>query len=289
MQGIKGDLKRRYIDMGLAHLRNHPMNTLYKLPPGIDYLIQKDSVYYHLQDEVKDEVLYSRQINNQDSDIDNFINEHAAKLVECVLVSPEAWMMVTQLEAYVSNKPQTDDCAFKRRAESFSIVPTAHIIDKNRFKATWKDVVIRWGNLEFLVLAGFCGKRHSNMEKAFLGHSVSSEVTSLFIGDNSNNNNKIFDVIVPVERVPYFQSTRYLRDYTKNAASKQWSYITKRFVRNNFEASHCLSIDAHQSRANKIYKDRASLGSLVIGIVARKVYTKVHPDLNRHFSKIEIF
>ena len=32
--------------------------------------------------------------------------------------------------------------------------PAAHIIDKNRYKASWKEMVIRWGTLEFLVLPG---------------------------------------------------------------------------------------------------------------------------------------
>ncbi|KAI9264336.1 hypothetical protein BDA99DRAFT_537048 [Phascolomyces articulosus] len=239
MQGIKGDLKRRYIDMD--KLRDHPMNTLYKLPPGLYYFIQKDSVYYQLQDEVKDRVLYSRQINNQDSDIESFFDEHAAKLVECVLVSPQAWMMVRQVEAYVSNNPQADDYALNNEQNVFNCTHGSY----------YRQELFQ-----------------RNMEGG--GHSVQGFgvlVTSLLVGDDSNNiNNKTFDVIVPVDQVLYFQSTRYLRDYTKNAAPKQRSYISKRFLRNNFETSHCLSIDTHPSRANKIYKDRASLESLVIGM-----------------------
>ncbi|KAI9251369.1 hypothetical protein BDA99DRAFT_417849, partial [Phascolomyces articulosus] len=162
-------------------------------------------------------------------------------LVESVLVSANAWVLITQVEVYISNHLHLDDCAFQRTGPC-SATPTVHFIDKNHYKATWKELVIRWGNFEFLVLGGYCGERYSNKRKAFLGHSIPTSLFD-FISSNDSNDNNIFDIVVPVTPVHFYQSTRYLRDFTKTSARRQWAFGSRRFIKNGFEATHALEID----------------------------------------------
>ncbi|KAI9251463.1 hypothetical protein BDA99DRAFT_541451 [Phascolomyces articulosus] len=128
----------KYELLGMSKLRSHAMNKLYQLPLSLNYFIEKGSVYYKLNKEIEDDLLYARQPHIE-HDINEFVNEHATKLVECVLVSSKPWILVTQFEAYVSNQPHIDDCAFSQPGLS-SATPTAHIIDKNRFQTTWKEI-----------------------------------------------------------------------------------------------------------------------------------------------------
>ena len=89
------------------------MNSLYSLLSGVDHLVEKRNVYYKLNDEVQDDVLYAHQ-SLHESDVDDFVRTHAAKLIGCILISKSCWVVPAQIEAYISNNPTIDDCTFKR-------------------------------------------------------------------------------------------------------------------------------------------------------------------------------
>jgi hypothetical protein len=72
----------------------------------------KDIVYCRLEEEINDDLMHSKKINQQEGSLDNFVLNHASKLVESVLVSANAWVLVTQVEAYISNNMHLDNCAF---------------------------------------------------------------------------------------------------------------------------------------------------------------------------------
>ena len=76
-----------------------------------------------------------------------------------------------------------------------------------------------------------------------------------------------------------------LRGFTKTSARKQWAFGSQRYIKNGFEATHALELDAHSSRSNMGHKDRGSLASLLLNIIVSTVYT-LH-DRQKCFELLE--
>ncbi|KAJ8658689.1 hypothetical protein O0I10_005729 [Lichtheimia ornata] len=115
--------------------------------------------------------------------------------------------------------------------------PEAVVIEKTQYRDRWNELVIRWGPVEYLVMAAYCVRR-----------SPASVVTS----------------------------QRYLRNYCKHDSARLWSYNSQSFSDAGFYPTHPLAIDHHTARARSKYKDKASLASLVLNLVISRHLTSHH-------------
>lgn len=57
--------------------------------------------------------------------------------------------------------------------------PEAVVIEKTQYRDRWNELVIRWGPVEYLVMAAYCGQRSSNEKQAFLGPVVPKSMASI--------------------------------------------------------------------------------------------------------------
>ncbi|KAI9495815.1 hypothetical protein BDB00DRAFT_870037 [Zychaea mexicana] len=109
---------------------------------------------------------------------------------------------------------------------------------------SWKELVIRWKNIEYLALGGYVGLLPGTRRRAFLGSALNDDVVDII-------EEREFEILVPSSPVSYVQSPRYLRSYAKSAAFEPWSYTSKRYIRNGFEACHGLVLDNYPKRTKK--------------------------------------
>lgn len=116
--------------------------------------------------------------------------------VECVLPRKKSWMFVTYIDAFIQEDKEVDDCALLKTRKYDELLTTASM-EKNVFRDSWKEVVIQWGEPQFLAQASFClsytvaeilvwnscykacqaGERGSSSRKAFLGLALPSAIT----------------------------------------------------------------------------------------------------------------
>lgn len=234
------------------------------MPKALDKCIESNAYYYRLRKKIDDEPILA--ITGSDAEhIDEFMRDKSESLVECVLLGETSWIFVTHIDTYVQNDKYVDDCALPKTSK-YDEQPTAVLVEKNEFRNSWREIVVRWGNLEFLVQAGFCGERGSNNRKAFLGSALSSTVSRILLDTE-------YDVIIRLVPPEVISSVRFLRNYCKSAASKTWSFESKRFATQGFRACHPLAVDRSQARKNLRYKDKASLASYILQLVIEKTYT----------------
>ncbi|KAL1928322.1 hypothetical protein VTP01DRAFT_2678 [Rhizomucor pusillus] len=186
-------------------------------------------------------------------------------LVEYVLLGETSWIFVTHIDTYIQNDKELDDCALPKTSK-YDEQPTAVLVEKNEFRNSWREIVVQWGNLEFLVQAGFCRERGNNNRKAFLGSALSSVVSRILLDTE-------YDVIIRLLPPEVISSVRFLRNYCKSAASKTWSFESKRFAAQGFRACHPLAVDRSQARKTLRYKDKANLASYILQLVIEKTYT----------------
>lgn len=151
-------------------------------------------------------------------------------------------------------------------ARKYEGLPKAHLIDKNEFGTAWKEVIIRWGSLEILVIGGYSGEISSSTRKAFLGSALPKSIADLFTETE-------FSIFVPLQHLESIASVWHLRDYSKRASGKLWSYESKGFSVEKFRVCHPLAIDQHSTWWNKKEPDAASVASFVLSLAAKKTYS----------------
>ncbi|KAI8141672.1 hypothetical protein BJV82DRAFT_580318 [Fennellomyces sp. T-0311] len=233
------DLKSLYVDRGLAQLRNHPLTTLTTLPKALDKLIVKGTTYHRLMKPVDDAETLAVRLSLTTIH-DQVVHDHAEQLIECVLLSDHAWAFVTCVDAFVMNDLDIDDCAMQGTDEHAERAQ-ALIIDKNLYGTKWKELVVKWGRMEFLVQAAFYGERANTKVYSFLGSSIPRAAVQTF-------DSQQFKVLVPLEPVETVASIRFLRTYTKKAAHYLWSFNSKRFAHQRYAPTHPLTLDRHNTR-----------------------------------------
>ncbi|KAG2227119.1 hypothetical protein INT45_003849 [Circinella minor] len=262
------NVMERYIEFGFLELKSHTTVKSCLLPKSSIPLVAQNSQYHSLTTPIDDNIHFTRRggIDVDGDNIDLNMDRHARQLAECILKGKTSWILISQIDAFYQNNTVIDDCARKRNHDYYES-PRGFIIDKTMHDKSWREIVVRWGNFEFLTMRGYVGLCHGDKRRAFLDSALNKEVIDLI------NNDTKFKVLVPSAPVPNVQSYRYLRSYAKIAACKPWSYISKRFVRNNFEACHGLAIDHHPTRMNKKLWDRASIASIILRIAAKKIYS----------------
>ena len=253
------------IKIGQAQLKSHVINDTFKLPASVLSLVENDILYHKLDRSINDDILFTRQASVEHT-INQNIQDHSVYFIECILKSKASWAFLTQVDLFVQDNKSIDDCARERRHEYYE-KPKAFIIDKTYHDKSWKELVVRWGNYEYLALGGYVGLLHGTRRRAFLGSALNNDVVNVI------GNDREFEILIPSSPVPYVQSPRYLRSYAKSAASKPWSYSSKRYIQNGFEACHGLALDHHPKRMNKQVKDRGSIVSLLLNVAMEKVYT----------------
>lgn len=241
------------------------MSTYCQLPKSLDKLVEKGTAYYRLCERIDDDSLFS-MFGSEESRINETVKSNAGRLVECVLLGERSWALIIHFDVFVQNNADIDDCALPKKS-AYVERASGYVIDKNEYGAMWKEIVVRWGNMEFLALGGFCGERGSSARRPFLGSALPASVAAMLRCAK-------YEVLVPYEPVKAVSSVRFLRNYTKKVAGKPWSFGSKRFSREGFQPCHPLAVDRHTLRMNARSKDKASLASLVLDIVIARKYTQ---------------
>lgn len=129
------------------------------LPRALDKLKGSDIKYTSVtQGPVADEILSSAF--NAKEMLDGRVAAISSKYVEAILLSPRIWVYITHFDSFLQYGRGFDDCAISRKLTltQEGSNPKADIIDKNEYAATWKEIVIRIGQLELLALGGFMGE-----------------------------------------------------------------------------------------------------------------------------------
>ena len=253
--------------VGIATLRSHKLNTLAILPKALDGFVDKCG-YHHLQIMKENDMLLAIQ-DDTDDDLDESIIEQASKLMEAIVLGGTFWFTLTHFDVFFQNHPGYDDCARPQRHE-YSLKPQVSIITKEEFGNIHYQVVIRWANIELLGLAGYYGSTASTARYAFLGSSLPKRFVSMCIDDMKNASiyarNKQSDIIKHV---------RFLRDYTKDHASRLWSLESYRTATvGKFRACHPLMYGDHWTMQQIKYKSPGHLASLIFRVLCKKQYTQ---------------
>lgn len=240
------------------------MNTLVKLPESLDKVVEKDSPYDTLKSKIEGNTLLSNLADPQ-AQYDAVVQEHAARPVECVLLGDYSWAFITHFDVFVRDGRGIDDCAQQKLSRYYE-EPEGFLLNRGGdTKGSYAQLVVRWGYLEFLVIAGYCGEIASTSRKAFCGSALPEPIVQILQLD------KQFSVNVPVKPVRNAQGIRFLRDYTRLSACNLWSFESHRFVSNGvFRACHPLSISSFET--NAVNKSVASVASHILAIAASKVY-----------------
>ncbi|KAG0163942.1 hypothetical protein DFQ28_010838 [Apophysomyces sp. BC1034] len=146
--------------------------------------------------------------------------------------------------------------------------PAAHIVDKKEYSATWKEIIIRVGHVELLVIGGFIGELGSKKRCPFLGPALGTEVSRMF------GQSEEFEILVPFEPVTHVRSVRHLRSYTRVHANRLWSFESARYAQSDFRLCHPLAYDFHPTRRSAREPSAASLTSIALSIIADRKYNR---------------
>ncbi|KAG2217101.1 hypothetical protein INT45_000906 [Circinella minor] len=178
----------QYIKTGQAQLKSQVVNDTFKLPTFAPSLVEKDNLYHKLDQTVDDDILFTRQASVEHA-INQNIQNHSVYFIECILISKTSWAFITQADLFVQNKKSIDDCARERRHEYYE-KPRAFMIDKSHHEKSWKELVVRWGNYEYLTLGGYAGLMYGTRRRAFLGSALNNDVVDII------GNDREFEVLV---------------------------------------------------------------------------------------------
>ncbi|KAG2225291.1 hypothetical protein INT45_001515 [Circinella minor] len=262
--------KAEDINQGVARVRNHEINTLVRLPRALDAYIEKGMRYRQLKRVKEDDILLATSHNNDDR-VDEVVLAQAAQLMEAVVVGKMSWFVLTQFDIFFQGNPGYDDCA-RKQEHAYTMKPYPRVISKEEFGNTHYQLVIRWGNIEVLALGGYYGKMATKEKYGFLGSSVPKKLVSWLSEDLEDAS-----IFIPLNQQDYIQNIRFLRDYTKEHASRMWSLESRRTaVVGRFRACHPLSFGNHWTMQNIKYKTVGHLASLVFKVLCKKQYTRQH-------------
>jgi hypothetical protein len=209
--------------------------------------------------------------------LDSRVAAISSKYVEAILLSKRIWVYITHFDSFVQCGRGFDDCAIPRKLTQEGGQPMAHIIDKNEYAATWKEIVIRVGQLELLVIGGFMGEIGSKKRSPFLGPSLNADMIKL-IGENEE-----FRILTPSTPVSIVRSNRCLRSYHRMDSSRLWSFESARYARTEFRLCHPLAYDLHPSRKAAMHPTAASLASASLCIMTERRYSR-----SRRFEILEL-
>lgn len=255
------------ISLGLARIRNHPLNTLIKLPHSLDSVVEKGTAYRKLREVTEDLTLLSVNTTNDD-DIDEAVVEQAKHFVEAVLLGDKHWIFVTHFDIFVGNNRGIDDCA-RVMTHKYSLEPKVCFLDKDEYGNEHHQLVIQWANVELLALAGYWGSKFSTSRTGFLGSAIPVRMKDALKEDTE------YATCVPVIPVKHGRSTRLLRDYTKIHASKLWSFESWRFtISSTFRVCHPLAYEAHFTQLRTKETTAGHLCSLLLRVLASRIYTR---------------
>ncbi|KAG1128123.1 hypothetical protein G6F42_006257 [Rhizopus arrhizus] len=156
--------------------------------------------------------------------------EVGAMFVESIIVVGTLWILVSQVDVFLSNSA-LDDCAYDTNIADLSQI-TFDIVKKQESSVRWKEVIIQYGPFQLLVMGGIWGDFNDKRSgKAFLGCSVPFSMPK--------NQHDGFVCYLPSSRpASYHQTYRYLRDYSKLDSRLQFAFISQRFKAAGLSAVH---------------------------------------------------
>lgn len=192
---------------------------------------------------VKKDGCFLQPVTIADADlVEKYVEEMGSQLVESVIVGDKFWYFITQVDVYLKDNPFFDDCSQARRIQRCSR-PQPILMQKNHKDKYWTELSIWWGDIEAHVIGAFWGRRRSTEKWASLGPSMAFPASQKFEGDN---NLKLYLATNVVSNTRTF---RLLRDYTKAAAMKRWSFASTFYYSKGFFPAHPLMYANHPSRA----------------------------------------
>lgn len=134
----------------------------------------------------------------------------------CVLLGAKSWIYIIQFDVFVQNVTRIRDCS-RPPKDAYQEVPVAKIKNRGEFSESWMEIVLNWGYLEILITAGYFGENGSKMPAPLLGSSLLDKIGQMLRDDE-------YSITVLLHRMDPVSSTRFLHDYTKNPATKRWSF-----------------------------------------------------------------
>lgn len=148
--------------------------------------------------------------------------------IESIITNGNNFVLVTQLDIFLSNQAALDDCAYlvqDRYLTSFYI----DLKQKTRFKTSWNELIIQNGRFQILVTGGLFGTYGTSTCQPFL----SSSFPFTFSDD-------IFTCYININDIRLKSQQRYLIDYKKMSANLLAGFISQRFSILGLEAAHPL-------------------------------------------------
>lgn len=137
--------------------------------------------------------------------------------IESIITNGNTFVLVTQLDVFLSNQAALDDCAYPVQNQdlaSFYII----LKQKTRFKPSWNELIIQNGRHQILVTGGLFGTYGSSTCQPFLGSSFpftfSDDIFTCYINRND---------------VQLKSQQRYLIDYKKTNVNLLAGFISQRF------------------------------------------------------------
>lgn len=114
-------------------------------------IISNDTKYQAISNAL-DHTCLVRQPTN-DKIIDHWVRQAGKMFIECPIQVNNYWFMVTQVDCFLRNGIQIDDCALITTDTKYPEFPTAEIVQKSNGKrARWNELIIYYGRLKILVV-----------------------------------------------------------------------------------------------------------------------------------------
>ncbi|CAO3643840.1 unnamed protein product [Mucor fragilis] len=237
----------------------------------------------------------------QKQQIENQLRRIGSKFVECVIMSQDKWILITQLDVFISNS-YLDNYTYPIKdldPATFSI----NVVHKQEQGASWNELIIQNGPYQLLVLGGIVGSHATSDFTPFLGPSF--PYASKMFGDTLSCYTRVHPADIT-------QTYRYLRDYGKCDANLKASFISRRFFHDRFSAVHPLFFGEFK-RASSLppfsllgsyvlasyisanttkeefekYFALANKNKKVAGMVGRKIVVSMEQLYNQHEEEIK--
>lgn len=255
-------LKRQLLSKGLLSLNSECTNSTSSSFQPPQFLFQfgfQNVKYTKIDSTVKpSHVLPTNLLHNQKHMLKTVAGEVGAMFVESIIVAGTLWILVSQVDVFLSNSA-LDDCAYYDTDITDLSQITFDIVKKQESSVRWKEVIIQYGPFQLLVMGGIWGdfnddKRSGN---AFLGCSVPFSMPK--------NQHDGFVCYLPSSRpASYHQTYRYLRDYSKLDSRLQFAFISQRFKAAGLSAVHPLFFKEHTKTAAASNATLSLLGSHIL-------------------------
>ncbi|KAH8557005.1 hypothetical protein BGW37DRAFT_515897 [Umbelopsis sp. PMI_123] len=200
--------------------------------------------------------------------VNEIVESLTSNLMECVFLSENHWVLITQSEAYVQFH-HLDDCSRNERPYRHVTEPIIRLHKKEEGTRTWNELLLNWQNVKMLRTAGSGGSYGGELytDREILWSKLAFETTWISGHEEAKTRKTdrgqlAFDegrlrrsrmmkyvkrcggalvLFVREEHAPYVKDSS-LRDITKSEAGYPWSFCSSRFAEYQFKTEKQQSI-----------------------------------------------